>query len=65
MSYRYEQDDLPYKLTMNMEREEFSFSEFDELPEDGEFENIEDEVAELDFSNFEYEDNLESYQDDE
>lgn len=27
----------PYKLTMSMEREDFSFSEFDELPDDGEF----------------------------
>jgi hypothetical protein len=48
-----------------MESEEFSFSEFDELPDDGEFENIEDEVAELDFNNFEYSDDLESYEDDE
>lgn len=65
MYYEFEHDDSPYKLTMNMEREEFSFSEFDELPEDGEFENIEDEVAELDFNNFEYDDNLESSTDDE
>ncbi len=54
----------PYKLTMSMETEEFSFSEFDELPDDGEFEYIEDETAELDFDNFTYEDNLESFEDD-
>jgi len=65
MDYLYENDGSPYKLTMSMEREEFSFSEFDELPDDGEFENIEDEVAELDFDNFEYSDDLESYMDDE
>lgn len=28
----------PYKLTMSMESEEFSFTEYDELPDDGEFE---------------------------
>lgn len=28
----------PYKLTMSMETEDFSFSEYDELPDDGEFE---------------------------
>jgi hypothetical protein len=65
MAYLYENDGTPYKLTMSMESEEFSFSEFDELPDDGEFENIEDEVAELDFDNFEYSDDLESYMDDE
>jgi|LakMenEpi03Aug12_release.lakeMendotaPanAssembly.Ray.scaffolds.fasta_scaffold2542795_2 hypothetical protein len=65
MDYLYENDGSPYKLTMSMESEEFSFSEFDELPDDGEFENIEDEVAELDFNNFEYSDDLESYMDDE
>lgn len=65
MAYLYENDGLPYKLTMSMDKEEFSFSEFDELPDDGEFENIEDEVAELDFDNFEYSDDLESYMDDE
>jgi hypothetical protein len=65
MDYLYENDGSPYKLTMSMESEEFSFSEFDELPDDGEFENIEDEVAELDFNNFEYSDDLESYEDDE
>ena len=65
MDYLYENDGSPYKLTMSMESEEFSFSEFDELPDDGEFENIEDEVAELDFDNFEYSDDLESYEDDE
>jgi hypothetical protein len=54
----------PYKLTMSMETEEFSFSEFDELPDDGEFDYIEDEAAELDFDNFTYEDNLESFEDD-
>ena len=54
----------PYKLTMSMESEEFSFSEFDELPDDGEFEYIEDEAAELDFDSFTYEDNLESFEDD-
>jgi hypothetical protein len=65
MDYLYENDGSPYKLTMSMESEEFSFSEFDELPDDGEFENIDDEVAELDFNNFEYSDDLESYEDDE
>lgn len=65
MDYLYENDGSPYKLTMSMENEEFSFSEYDELPDDGEFENIEDEVAELDFDNFEYSDDLESYEDDE
>jgi hypothetical protein len=65
LDYLYENDGSPYKLTMSMESEEFSFSEFDELPDDGEFENIEDEVAELDFNNFEYSDDLESYEDDE
>ena len=39
----------PYKLTMNL-NEDFSFSEFDELPDDGEFENIEEEAEELDFT---------------
>lgn len=38
----------PYKLTMNT-NEDFSFSEFDELPDDGEFVNIEEEAEELDF----------------
>jgi hypothetical protein len=65
IDYFFENDGSPYKLTMSMESEEFSFSEFDELPDDGEFENIEDEVAELDFNNFEYSDDLESYMDDE
>lgn len=51
----------PYKLTMNMESEDFSFSEFDELPDDGEFENIEDELEQLDFESLEYSDNLERY----
>lgn len=63
MSYMYENDDLPYKLTINLE-EEFSFSEFDELPNDGEFDNIEDEVAELDFNSLDIDDRLEDFADD-
>lgn len=57
----------PYKLTMNL-NEDFSFSEYDELPDDGEFENIEEEAEELDFTdpNMKFDD-IEgfSYEDDE
>jgi hypothetical protein len=50
----------PYKLTMNLE-EEFSFSEFNELPEDGEFEHIEDEAEQLNFEELEFRDDMEAY----
>jgi len=63
MAYMYDNDGLPYTLTCNMDSEEFSFTEFDELPEDGEFENIEDEAKELDFNSLDYSDELESYSD--
>jgi hypothetical protein len=49
-----------YKLTMNAETEQFGFSEFDELPEDGEFEDV--DVDEL---SFDYEDQLELLEDEE
>jgi hypothetical protein len=63
MGYLYENDGLPYKLTVNLENE-FGFSEFDELPDDGEFENIDQEVLALDFENLDVGDELEDYSDD-
>lgn len=49
-----------YKLTMNLD-EDFSFSEFDELPEDGEFDSIEDEVEQLNFEELTVRDDAEAY----
>jgi hypothetical protein len=47
----------PYILTMSMETEDFSFSEYDELPEDSEFE---ESKLELDFDeNLEVDDQYE------
>lgn len=49
-----------YKLTMNLD-EDFSFSEFNELPDDGEFDNIEDEVEQLNFEELTVRDDMEAY----